>query len=573
MALTGALFTGLSGLDANSKRLNVVGNNIANANTIGFKSSRAIFTPQFYLTDSGASAPTTDDGGTNPNQSGLGTEVTAIEKDFSAGAIEVTGKSTDMAIDGAGFFVVQGANQEYTRAGAFNLDANNNLVTGTGQYVQGFGIDSSFNVIPGKLQNIKIPLGASSVARATQNVTMTGNLDTAGPTVGGSSILDSQLLVSSSGGPAPSSSSLLTDVADANTPTTAMFTVGQTFTLQGVKGGRTLPQSTFTVSGTSTLSDLTNFFNGGLNIDTTATSNPTEPIPGAVLEADTTNPAASRLVIAGNPGSANSLALDAGSFTSTGVAPFSFQTGTDAAGFTNNPVGESVHTSAVVYDSLGKPITLDVTAVYQASTSSGTTWSFQVDSADSKAASGSKIVGTGTLSFDNNGKLITSTGTNISVDRSGTGAKSPFGMKIDFSGMTALASKASTMVMSQQDGSPLGSLSSFSIGTDGTITGAFSNGLTRTLGQVAIATFSNPEGLDDQGGNLYGVSANSGTPEIGTPLSLGAGALREGSLEQSNVDLSTEFVNMIVASTGFSAASRVITTSNQLLTDLLNTAR
>src|SRR5205823_2327426 len=137
-------------------------------------------------------------------------------------------------------------------------------------------------------------------------------------------------------------------------------------------------------------------------------------------------------------------------------------------------------------------------------------------------------------------------------------------------GMTSLASHNSDLVMSKQDGSPLGSLESFMVGTDGTITGAFSNGLTRTLGQVAVATFANPEGLEDLGGNLFRTSADSGAATISAPLNLGAGGVRSGALEQSNVDLSKEFINMIIASTGFSASSRVITTSNQLLTELLN---
>ena len=573
MALTGALFTGLSGLEANSERLNVVGNNIANANTVAFKSSRALFTPQFYITESGGNAPTADTGGTNPSQSGLGTQVSAIEKDFSAGSIQLTGKSTDMALDGPGFFVVQGANQSFTRDGSFTLDSTNNLVTATGQFVQGYGVDASANVVPGKLQNIKIPLGASSTAQATQAMTMTGNLDAAGSVASGASVLNSQLLTRVSGGSPPSGATLLTDVSDASASATPLFAVGQTFTLQGVKGSRSTPTQTYTVKAGSTLSDLTNFFNNGLAINTGVPADPTEPTPGATIETDATNPLAARLVIDGNTGSANALTLGANSFVSGITAPFTFQDGTNAAGFTSNPVGESIHTSAVVFDSLGKPVTVDLTAVYQKSTSTGTVWSFSAESGDSKAASGSEIVGTGTLTFDSNGKLVSSTGNNLTIDRSGTGAKSPFGVKVDFSGMTALASSASTMVMSKQDGSPLGSLSSFSVGTDGTITGAYSNGLTRTLGQVAIATFNNDQGLVDQGENLYQASANSGTPVISAPLALGAGALRSGALEQSNVDLSTEFVNMIVASTGFSASSKVITTSNQLLTDLLNSTR
>src|ERR1700745_2977459 len=115
MALTSALFTGLSGLDVNQTRLNVVGNNIANVNTVAFKSSRALFKPEFYVTDNAGSPARAEFGGQNPSQRRLGAQVASIEKDFTPGAIEATGKPTDLAIDGDGFFVVQGKEQEYTR--------------------------------------------------------------------------------------------------------------------------------------------------------------------------------------------------------------------------------------------------------------------------------------------------------------------------------------------------------------------------------------------------------------------------------------------------------------------------
>src|SRR5881628_3864556 len=108
MALTSALFTGLSGLNVNQTKLNVVGNNIANVNTVAVKSSRALFKPQFYVTDGAGSPPDGDFGGTNPSQRGLGAQVATIQKNFTAGALESTGRNTDMAIDGEGFFIVQG---------------------------------------------------------------------------------------------------------------------------------------------------------------------------------------------------------------------------------------------------------------------------------------------------------------------------------------------------------------------------------------------------------------------------------------------------------------------------------
>ena len=129
------------------------------------------------------------------------------------------------------------------------------------------------------------------------------------------------------------------------------------------------------------------------------------------------------------------------------------------------------------------------------------------------------------------------------------------------------------MVMTEQDGSPMGVLDSFTVGADGTITGSFTNGRTRTLGRLAIATFNNPQGLIDMGGNMFIEGSNSGAATITTPLQLQAGSIRSGALESSNVDLSEQFINMIVSTTGFSAASRVISTSDRLIQELLNTSR
>src|SRR5258706_12736944 len=119
MELNSPLFTGVSVLDVNQPRLNVVGNNIANVNTVAFKSSRALFKPQFYVTDAGGAAPSTALGGTNPSQRGLGASVPSIEKDFTTGPIETTGKPTEMATPGARIFAGHGARQRETRDGSF----------------------------------------------------------------------------------------------------------------------------------------------------------------------------------------------------------------------------------------------------------------------------------------------------------------------------------------------------------------------------------------------------------------------------------------------------------------------
>lgn len=585
MALTSTLFTGLSGLNVNQTRLNVVGNNIANVNTVAFKSSRALFKPQFYVTDIAGSPPSADFGGENPSQRGLGAVVATIQKNFSPGSIEPTGKSTDLAIDGDGFFIVQGEEQRYTRDGSFVLNSSNQMVTSSGDFVQGFGVDENANIIAGSLQNITIPLGSLTSAKATESVKLEGNLNANGSVASGASILNSQALTIVNGlglQPPPDGSTVLTDLASTTASSTPLFSVGQVLTLSGKKGGRDLPDLNFTIDATSTLSDLSAFFQQGLGIDSTVPDdgNPLTPPPGVAIEATGST---SVITVTGNLGLENALSL-AGTalITDSGTTPLVFADGQNAAGIQSDPSGESVYTSFVIYDSLGTPVTVNLTAVLEAKADTGNTWRFYATSADdtdagvfdpAAATHEGMILGTGTLTFDNEGKLLDSTGATLVVTRDDTGAATPLNVLMDFNAMTSLTSRSSELVMTEQDGSSTGTLNGYSFGANGIITGTFSNGLTRTLGQVALATFNNPEGLVDNGGGMYTAAGNSGVPVVTSPLQLGAGSLRSGALELSNVDLSAEFINLIIASTGFTAASRVITTSDQLLTELLNSAR
>src|SRR5439155_2210177 len=149
--------------------------------------------PQFYVTDAAGSPSTSEFGGENPNQRGLGATVAAIEKDFSPGSIEPTGKPTDLAIDGDGFFVVQGKEQKYTRDGSFTLNQANQVVTTGGDFVQGFGVDANGGITAGTLQNIQIPLGALTKAQATENASFQGNLNASGAIALGASILNSNV--------------------------------------------------------------------------------------------------------------------------------------------------------------------------------------------------------------------------------------------------------------------------------------------------------------------------------------------------------------------------------------------
>ena len=567
--LSNTLFAGLSGMNVAQAKLNVVGNNIANANTVAFKSSRALIKPQFYVTDSAGSQPEGENGGSNPLQRGLGAVVGDLERNFQPGAIEATGKATDLAIDGDGFFIVQSDERKYTRDGTFKLNANNYLVTSAGDFVQGYGVDNDYNINTAQLGNLNIPLNVATIAQATTSVRMQGNLNASGAVASGASILSSQALTILGGAAAPDAGTPLSNLASASDPVVPLFAVGDVYTLAGRKGSRDLQPETFTVTAASTLQDLMNFYQQGLGINTTVPDdgNPATPLPGALLAPDGATTV--RLELTGNLGEMNALTLDAASFmTAAGKTPFVFQAATNAAGIASHPAGQSVHAYFLAFDTLGTPVEVNITTVLESFNDQGSVWRYYAESAD--AAVGGNVVGTGTVSFDTRGRLRDAADTSIRIDRTGTGAATPLVFNLDFSLMTGLTSEKSEMAMSNQDGLKIGRLTDFNIGADGRITGSFSNGATRTLGQIAMATFSNRQGLVDRGGNMFVEGANSGAAVIGTPGTLSSGKIVSGSLELSNVDISEEFINLIIASTGFSAASRVITTSDQLLTALLN---
>ena len=203
----------------------------------------------------------------------------------------------------------------------------------------------------------------------------------------------------------------------------------------------------------------------------------------------------------------------------------------------------------------------------------GTVWRFFAESINDTDLS--PVLGTGTLTFDANGQFVAATGTDFSIDRAGVGSATPLAFTLDFSSLTALASLDGTseLVMASQDGAPAGIMTGYSIGRDGVVTAAFSNQQTQVLGQVALATFPNEEGLVALSDNTFTVGPNSGEAAILAPQTGRGGAVVAGALEQSNVQIAREFINLISASTGVSSASRVVRAADDLLQELLLLAR
>ena len=591
MALTSALYTGLSGLDVNSRNIEVIGNNIANVNTHSFKSSRMNFTTQLARTMSFGTPPGADTGGTNPSQLGMGARVSGTQRDFSNGALQSTGLATDLALEGSGMFIVRhGTDKFYTRDGAFDLNSFSQLSSTTGGVVQGYGVDGNFNIVKGALTDITIPLGSLTIAEETRNVDIAGNVNADGPlSTGGSNhtsraLYTDALLTTLATGAEDLTSPLVTLYRDDGAGGSVIAFEGGAdtiITVTGVeKGGKALRDATFSFTDAATaatlgvddfgtdLDSFAAFLKTALGLDDTV-------INGHDMGGDVIFNASGQIEIIGNEGTVQDLKIDtsdlfATNFTTAVNDPFVMQKN-------NVSDGEAIRTSFVAYDSLGTPLTLDITMVKQAVVvDGGTIWEYMVESDDNDALQ--RVLGLGILEFDANGNFVSATNQSFSMTRA-NGAADPLTIQLRFDhGPQVLSAFTegqgiSNIAATFQDGSALGTLNSMSVSENGIVVGAFTNGLTRTLGQVVVATFSNPEGVVDAGNGLFREGPNSGTAVETTPQSFGAARVVAGALELSNVDLSSEFVNLITASTGFSAASRVITTSDQLIQQLLSLSR
>ncbi|MGY1723143.1 flagellar hook protein FlgE [Blastococcus sp. SYSU DS0533] len=405
-----SMFSAISGLRAHQTKMDVTGNNIANVNTVGFKSSATVFQDTLSQVVRAGGQPAADRGGTNPAQIGLGVKLAGITTNWTNGAAQSTGRSTDFMIEGDGFFVVNGAGgqQLFTRAGSFDFDATGKLVTPDGSVLQGWVADANGVVnANGPIRDLVVPYGQIVNPKPTTAGSIVGNLPSDGATTFqvGADMYDSQ--------------GVLQKVA---------YNLEKT-------GPNTWDVSVVHADGTPLMAPTGIVFDAAGNLTTPA---------GPDFE----------------------------------LAPFT-------------PAG---------YPSWTNPVTMSLAGLTQ------------------------------------------------------------------FGG-------ANTLAAPEPDGYALGSLQSFTLGNDGTITGIYSNGLRQPLGQLAMASFNNPSGLEKAGNSAFRVGDNSGVAMIGLAGQGGRGVLSSGALEMSNVDLSEEFTGLIVAQRGFQANSRVITASDEILQDLVNLKR
>lgn len=414
-----SLFTAVSGLRSHQTMLDVVGNNIANVNTAGYKTSQIVFQDTLSQVMRTSSGPQGLRGGTNPAQVGLGVRVGGISTNFGQGATQFTGRAMDVALQGDGFFMVKKDGQSlYTRAGALDFDSSGNLVNSDGGLVQGWGATKGVVNTNAPAYAIKLPIGQSVPPLQTMMITAGGNL-----------------------------------------------------------------------------------------------------------------PA-------------------------------------------NAAVGATSASSIDIYDTQGNAVQATMTYTNTAPDN----WTLDVTVPD-LAAGGPKSVGTATLVWDQTTKSFTvtpSAPTLLAADLTAAGYK--FTADIDLTlgtptrPLTQFASTDTAGTVSQ-DGAGMGVLESFSLAPDGMLVGIFSNGVREALGQVAIASFDNPPGLEKVGGSLYSATSNSGIASIGVAGEGGRGAMASGTLEMSNVDLAQEFTNLIIAQRGFQANSKIVSVSDEILSDLVNLKR
>ncbi|RMF87849.1 MAG: flagellar hook-basal body complex protein [Planctomycetota bacterium] len=344
----------------------------------------------------------------------------------------------------------------------------------------------------------------------------------------------------------------------------------------GRKGNRTLDTKELVITDTTTVQDLIDFMSDSLGIQKPS-DDPVNPIPLSPPPDPPADPATSpggvvsvdgRIIMTGNNGVDNAIDIGLSGMllrTDTGTETIDLPWGK-----LQDAVGESAVTDFIAYDSLGIPVQVRLTAVLEQRDSTQTVYRWFADSPDNQPADGSSIaVGTGLIYFDGEGNFVSASESTISIERRDVSSRSPLEFELDFSSISGLAADQSSLAVSRQDGSAPGVLTSFIVGEDGLIRGVFSNGVTRDLGQILLARFANPAGLEQRGQNLYAEGVNSGLPVRGNPGEQGIGTVIAGAVELSNTDIGGNLIDLILASTMYRGNTRVITTAQQMFDELL----
>lgn len=532
-----ALYSGVSGLKTHQTKMDVIGNNIANVNTVAFKSSSTTFSEIMYQTTSSASGATQTKGGVNAKQIGLGVTTGSTSVNItSPGATQTTGDGFDLKITGDSFFIVNnGSENLFTKAGAFYIDGAGNLATkAQGYNVMGWQVDPETG---------DIKKDTVSALRIMQEANMTSAPEaTTDATCGG--VLDANNTnVNSSDGYA-----MNLNFYDA---------LGYSYTAKFAVKSVNADTKTYTVELSDILdstnhSILTDYLNGGGTM-TDVFGNPTTVTHSYTLNADFTyNTATDQITDADgrvydyDDTNKKYVATDGSGREHTVASVFGLS---DAEAQNFDPANVTMNngTATYSYDSTAYTYELDFDE------NTGLFNYIGAEGGESVLLKMSALGG----NFEN-----------INVDFSTT-------KNMDNGGKCTMDIDPGNVDDSTQGkGKKLGALTGLQVQEDGKIFGSYDNGNTVLLGQIAVAIFSNPSGLEKTGENCYQQTLNSGEFDgIGQDITADGGKMNSGVLEMSNVDLSTEFTEMITTQRGFQANSRIITTSDTLLEELINLKR
>lgn len=543
MPLLNSLFSGVSGLRNHQSMMDVISNNISNVNTIGYKGSRVTFSDTFNRIIRYGSNPTDTTGGINSFQVGLGMRINTIDRTWNQGTFEGTGVTTDLALQGPGLFILENNGEKYyTRAGAFIFDADGRLVNSqNGGVVQG-KVAKDGVIPPGNyLENIKIDSNMRLPATATSRISWGGNLNSASSLTRSENYLQTGNINSA-------------------------LAVGESVTDQNTVYDENGNRYTFSVRYTKTAADTYNMEYQLRDANGNTVLGPTTQV--VVFDSTT----GQLLTVNGNPPAAiqiqdTTLGINF-NFDMTSITQNN-STSTVASTVDSNRKPTIISGSVTVFDSLGNAhiLTLRYTKVDDNS------WRWSASVPDS---SGGLSGNTGSISFNPDGSINTIIPNPPVLTFTPNGGASAQNIILNFgenfSGITQTSANSVLSALSQ-DGSAASSLSNLSIDKYGYIIGVFSNGQSRKLAQIMLATFPNLNGLLSVGENLFTVSANTGEALIGEPGESTGTTIQSGALEQSNVDLSEEFTRMIVSQRGFQASARVVTVSDALLQEITNLVR
>lgn len=480
MSLSSSLFSGISGLSTLGNAMTVIGDNIANVNTVGFKSSRVSFQDVLSQTVSTTAGTA---------QVGRGTSLADITSSFSQGSFESTDSTTDLAIGGAGFFLVRDPsnlnNEYYTRAGQFRFDKDGNFINPAGYIVRGWVLDQN-GQDTGSISDITLS-SFTSPPSATDRMTVVTNLDSGAQDLSAALHMewDAQNAVP------------IADTAYEYQTTVKVYdSLGDTH-------------------------DLTVYYDVGA---------------GSTWE----------FIVTCNPGEDNRAGAQA-----------QLTAGDNGVGMLGR--GEIVfNASSGVITDINLTEFTPAAGDYDLTTG---TWTVRTEAAD-------LTNGYFTLAPD----FLGGSPLNVELDF-GSVYSSGSGAWLNDSLSTTQFAVSSTTIFQSATGYGAGDLQSVTVGTDGAITGQYSNGEVIPLHRVALAKFQNVQGLHKEGGNLYRETRLSGVPITARPGTNGLGSIAPNSLEQSNVDIATEFVKMIATQRGFQANSKIITVTDQMLAELINLKR